>query len=89
MNDQVSVHAGGITFEGRDAVRLFQAVSLRSGIKLYQKTKIRPNKAWTPTAMLTLAGRICGKTYRRGQFQEAIDDLTIWIETMKSAMPVV
>lgn len=79
---------GSASFVGHDAVKLFRTMTLRNALSMYQKTKMKPNRAWTPTAMLNLAGHICGKTYKRGQYQAAIDDLTVWIETMRSALPI-
>jgi len=89
MSDsEIVAGKSGITFAGPDAVALYQAIAVRSGINLYAKTGMKPNRMWTPTAMLATAGRICGKTYRRGEYARADADLTVWIETMKSALPV-
>jgi hypothetical protein len=90
MGDDSEIIAGkgGITFAGPDAVALYRAMALRSGLGLYAKTGMRPNREWTPTAMLKAAGGICGKTYKRGQYEQAAADLTQWIEAMKSALPV-
>ena len=88
MPDQVHVRPDYVSFDGHDAVRLYQALVLRAGLKLYKSTSVCPNRTWTPSKMLLLAGVICGKTYKRGQYQEAITDLNVWIETMKSAIPV-
>jgi hypothetical protein len=69
-------------------VRLYQAVALKSALRMYAKCKMQPNRAWTPTAMLKLAGQFCGKTYKRGEYELAIADLTVWISTMQSALPI-
>ena len=87
-NSEIITSAGGTTFAGPDAVALFRAMALKSGLKLYARTGMRPNRAWTPTAMLRTAAAITHKTYKRGEFEKAADDLHIWIETMKSALPV-
>ena len=79
---------GSASFVGHDAVELFRAMTLRNALGMYQKTGMKPNRAWTPTAMLNLAGHIGGKKYKRRAYQEAIDDLTVWIETMRSALPI-
>jgi hypothetical protein len=52
-----------------------QALIVRSAIGMYLKTGIQANRSYTPTAMLKTAGRICGKTYKRGQLALAYDDL--------------
>lgn len=80
--------AGGTAFVGPDAVALFRAAALWSGLRLYARSRIKPNRAWTPTAMLKAAGQITGKTYKRGQYETAAADLKIWMDTMKAALPV-
>ena len=77
-----------MSFTG-DGVDLFRAATIKSGLGLYRKTGMKPNRAWTPTAMLAAAGQITGKRYKRGQFQQAEDDLQIWIDACKAAMPIV
>jgi hypothetical protein len=90
MDDsKVTLHQhGGATFQGKDGVRLFQAIALKGGLKLYAATGMKPNRAWTPTAMLKLAESFTGKRYKRGQHQQAADDMTIWIDAMRAAMPI-
>lgn len=67
------------TFTGPAATSTFQAVTLKSALKLYAKTGMRVNRAYTPTAMLKTAGKITGATYKRGQYAEAIAGLEAWI----------
>lgn len=59
----------------------YQALAIHSGLKLYAKTKMKPNSMWTPSNMLRTAGRITGKAYGRGQYLQAADDLLAWAET--------
>lgn len=80
---------GGTAFVGRDAVALFRATALASGLRLYAKSGMVPNRAWTPTAMLRAAGAITGKTYKRGQHTLAADDLKTWADAMTAALPIV
>ena len=90
MNDsEITVHASGaMTFAGPDAVALYRATALWAGLRMYAQSRMQPNRAWTPTAMLKAAGSITGKTYKRGQYETAAADLKIWMEAMKAAMPV-
>jgi hypothetical protein len=83
------VNAGSTAYVGPDAVSLFRAITLRSGLRLYRATGLKPNRSYTPTAMLTVASEYTGRRYKRGQFEQAENDLTVWIETMKAAMPIV
>jgi hypothetical protein len=88
MKTEIVNTPGGTVFAGRPAVDLFRAIALRSGIAMYSRTGMKPNSAWTPTAMLRTAGQITGKTYKRGQYQQAFDDLEAWIVEAKRAIPV-
>jgi hypothetical protein len=60
-------------------VRVYQAAAIKSGLKLYANTGMKPNRAWTPSAMLKTASTITGKAYKRGQYAAAIADLDSWI----------
>lgn len=80
---------GGVSYVGLDAVSLYRATALKSGLRLYAKTGMKPNSAWTPTAMLAAAGGITGKRYKRGQYAAAAADLQIWIDAMRAALPIV
>ena len=84
----ISTGSGGTCFSGPDAMRLFDAIALRSGIKLLEKG-VKPARGWTMKLALLRVGDFTGKRYTRSQCYNAIDDLTIWIETMRAALPVV
>ena len=89
MSDSyIHTFSGGTAFVGHDAVRLYTAITLRSAIKLYLKAGIRMTRGATISTLLRQAGTITGKTYRRGQGEAVMADLTTWIEAMKSALPV-
>ena len=85
---EVVVGPGGTTFAGPDGVALYRAMALRSGLAMYARSGMRPNWVWTPSAMLAAAGGVTGKVYKRGQYEVAADDLQVWIEAMKAAIPV-
>lgn len=68
------------SFTGQQGVNTFVAISLRSGIKLYAKTGIKPNRMWTATNMLAKASEITGVKFKRGQFDQAVAELTKWID---------
>jgi hypothetical protein len=77
------------SFVGPDAVALFRARVIASALRLYAKTGIKANRAYTPTNMLTAATSITGKRYKRGQYELAADDITAWADTMLAALPIV
>lgn len=88
MTDSIITQGkGGTMFAGHDAVHLYRAAVLRSSLKLLQ-AGIRPTRGVTMTKALQMVAEYTGKTYKRTQSNNAIADLTIWIETMKSAIPV-
>lgn len=62
-------------FTGREEVNTFVLITLKGAIKLYINTGMKANHAYTPKNMLAKAGELLGKTYKRGQLQQAYDDL--------------
>lgn len=92
MNDsEIILHRGGTTLVGRDATMLFAAVTLRTALRLYARTRMKASRAYTPRAMLSSASTYTGKTYKRcdvATYEDAISDLDVWIATMKAALPV-
>lgn len=93
MSDNMIIRGvGGTMFSGPEAVRLFQAMALRTGLQLYSRTGMLPSRGYTPGKMLAAAGAFTGKKYGRGTMpncKAAADDLTIWIDATKAMMPVV
>jgi hypothetical protein len=88
-----SIHigkSGAVSYSGPDAVAYFRARSLRSALQLYIKTngQVIPTRGMGITNMLRAAGEITNTKYKRTQAAMAIDDLTIWIATMQSALPI-
>ena len=65
-------------------ITMFQAMVLRTGLQMYARTKIQPNALYTPANMLDAAGRITGRRYRRGQYMEAANDLSVFIAIMQA-----
>ena len=88
QESHIQSHASGaMSFVGAEATKLYSATVLKSAIKLFAKTGIKVNRAYTPGAMLAAAGQITGKKYKRSQYQQAIDDLQVWCDTMSAALP--
>lgn len=61
--------------------RIYQAVVIKSAIKLYARTGLRANSSYTPTAMKMTAEAITGKTFKRGDWQSMQDALQEWIDS--------
>jgi hypothetical protein len=87
MNDsQVTISNGGVMYSGPDAVNLARAITVRSALKL-AKVGLSIRGA-NKTQLLKIASEYTDRQYKRGQYDLAISDITVWIETMKTAMPV-
>ena len=66
--------SGAIICTG-EGINTYRALVIKQACKLYAKHKMQVNRAYTPTAMLKAASGITGKAYKRGQHQQAADDI--------------
>lgn len=64
-----------------DATKIFQAKAIRQGLKAC-KIGMRLNRAYTPTALFRTATNLTGKTFKRGQYDEAISAMDELIHTL-------
>lgn len=80
-------HNGGSTYAGRDAVSVVQATVLESALRMYARSGMLMTRGATPTKLLALANGITGKTYKRGDYIKAADDVKVWRDTMRAAIP--
>ena len=88
QDSHVVIHeGGGFTMVGKDAVAMYRVTALARAILLYAKTGMIPTRGMTITKMLVAATGVTNKKYKRGQFQEAYNDLMTWQRTMKAALP--
>ncbi len=81
-------HEGGTMFNGRGAVDVFRAITVASALRLYAKTGIKANRAYTPTAMLRVAAEYVGHPFKRGQYAEAAEELSAWAAQARAGMDV-
>lgn len=79
----VTISQGGMMFAGEDGTALFQAVALRSALKLH-KAGIKINRRTRTKDLFQIASSITGRVYRARAFDEAMADLTAWIEQAKA-----
>lgn len=75
-----------VSFNGREAVEVFRCAALMSAIGLLSKG-IKPSRGWTMKRALAMASQYSGKHYKRGEHEQAVRDLRVWKETMRSAIP--
>lgn len=93
MQDSHIVHhkSGGTTLVGPDAVNLYRAATLASGLRLYARSGILLTRGATPTRLLLIAKEYTGKTYKRkpdrAHYLDAANDVQKWVETMRAALP--
>jgi hypothetical protein len=83
MSDYQERTQNGHVFVGSD-VNIFAVSVLASGLRLYAKTGMRPNAAYTPTKMLKAAGIYLGKTFKRGEYEKAAQELLEYANLLKS-----
>lgn len=76
-------------FKGPAEVDMFRAIAIKVALSSYVQFKMRMNKQLTPTAMLTIASEYTGKTYKRGQHEQALKDMVEWIAAAKAARDAV
>ena len=67
------------SFVGAEQVGRYRAVVIKSGLKLYRDTGMRPNRAYTPTAMMRVASEITGKKFKARDYTGAIEALEAWL----------
>jgi hypothetical protein len=92
MSDSsITLHKdGGSTHAGMDAVRRVRAIATRSAIAGHRKFGMIPTRGVTITKLLAIATEFTGKPYKgAGKHERAEADLTVWIDTMTCALPVI
>ncbi|QIV65883.1 hypothetical protein Cp1R7AA1_020 [Mesorhizobium phage Cp1R7A-A1] len=68
-----------------NGVSVFQAITIKSALKLYAKTGIKANRAYTPTNMMAMAKKITGKKLAARDYMGGVAALESWIEEQKAA----
>ena len=59
--------------------RGYQALALKHALRLYDRTGMKPNAAYTPKAMLATAAKITGQSFKARDFKGAIAALEAWL----------
>lgn len=75
---------GSVTFQGKEAVSAYHIMALKTALKMYAKTGMKINRAYSPKNMLTVAQRITGKKYKIGQYMDAFEDLDVVLQQLKT-----
>ena len=82
----ITAMAGGGVIATGHGVTVYQALVVKNAIKMWLKHRVKANRAYTPTNMAATAGRITGKTYKRGQLAQAQADLEQWIQDQRAVL---
>jgi hypothetical protein len=88
MTDRITTSAGATMYQGA-GIEAFRLLVIAQGLELYAKTRMLPNRAYTPTAMLRNATAATGRKYKRGQYVEAAADLRKVVEDLRSRVEFV
>jgi len=62
------------------SVERYQAVVIRSALRLYRDTGMKANRSYTPTNMMAMASRITGRRFKPRDYTGAIAAITSWLE---------
>ena len=76
---------------GPDAIELMRVQSIIQGIKLHIKSggRMMITRGMGITKLLALATTYTGKKYKRTEGEQAMQDLNVWFQTMKSSIPTI
>lgn len=72
---------------GKEAVECVRVATLMSAIGLLTHG-IQPTRGFTMKKALTMATTYTGQKYKRTETEKAKSDLKVWLENMKSTIPV-
>ena len=78
-----------VSYCGPEATEAFRAIAIAHALKLYAKCGMKVNRAYTPTRMLQAASSMTGKTYKRGEYARAGEELQAWADAIKASLPIV
>ncbi len=67
------------SFSGTRGVATYVAIVLAAGLRLYAQTGIKPNKAYTPKAMMQKAAQMTGQKFKARNYIGAAQALDAWV----------
>ncbi len=68
------------SFSGNHGMAVYRALVIASGLKLYAKTGMKPNRTYTPSAMMKAASELTGQAFKARDYFEAAKALTTFAE---------
>lgn len=71
------------TFDTPEAISRYRAVVCKGALKLF-KVGLCPGRGWTKTRAMQMASEFTGKTYKRGQLEVALKDMTDYVANLRA-----
>lgn len=71
-------------FVGREAVNVFAMAAIASALRLYARTGMQANRAYTPSAMMRAASHHTGLKFKSRDYLGAADALTAKVHAEKA-----
>lgn len=62
---------------------IYQALAIKAALRLYAKTGIKANRAYTPKNMIATASKITGRKFKARDYLGAADALQAWVDQSK------
>ena len=86
MKDRIEydAHGNARSFVGRAAVDVFAMAVLASGLRLYARTGMKPNRAYTPSAMMRAAAVHTGQKFSARDYLGAAAALEARVQIEKA-----
>jgi len=75
------------SFNGPEAVSVYAMTVLASGLRLYAKTGMQPNRAYTPKAMMSAAERYTGRKFKARDYEGAAQALKDAAQALAQSLP--
>lgn len=72
------------TFSGKGAVDVFAMAAIATALRMYAKTGIKANSAYTPRNMMAAATHYTGQTFKARDYVGAADALTARVQAEKA-----
>ena len=77
--NKIEAHeGGGMSFVGPKAVNTYRATVVASALRLYARTGMKANRAYTPANMMRVAQEIIGQKFKARDYLGAADALKAW-----------
>lgn len=86
MADEIKYDANGDArvFAGRGAVDVFAMAAIATALRLYARTGLKANRAYTPTNMMRAAAHHTGQTFKARDYEGAAAALEAKLQAEKA-----